>query len=79
MTKLIGYARVSTKSQTTDRQVSDLLAAGVRRDDVYFDHGVSGGGCPYVLVKRRVGGRFGRGCRRGAWRRGRRSVVGRGR
>ena len=25
-----------------DRQVSDLLAAGVRRDDLYIDHGVSG-------------------------------------
>jgi DNA invertase Pin-like site-specific DNA recombinase len=35
--KLIGYARVSTR-----RQVGDLIAAGVRRDDVYVDHGVSG-------------------------------------
>jgi len=35
MTKLIGYARVSTKAQDTDRQVQDLLAAGVRRDDLY--------------------------------------------
>ncbi|TFB77955.1 recombinase family protein [Cryobacterium flavum] len=43
MAKLIGYARVSTKSPATDRQLSDLLAAGVRRDDVYLDHGVSGG------------------------------------
>lgn len=42
MTKLIGYARVSTKAQDADRQVSDLLAAGVRRDDLYIDHGVSG-------------------------------------
>ncbi|MET4097475.1 DNA invertase Pin-like site-specific DNA recombinase [Arthrobacter sp. UYCu712] len=25
-----------------DRQVRDLLAAGVRRDDLYTDHGVSG-------------------------------------
>ncbi|WP_431712133.1 recombinase family protein [Glutamicibacter uratoxydans] len=42
MTKLIGYARVSTKVQDTDRQVQDLLAAGVRRDDLYIDHGLSG-------------------------------------
>lgn len=28
MTKLIGYARVSTKAQDTDRQIQDLLAAG---------------------------------------------------
>ena len=40
--KLIGYARVSTRQQDADRQVSDLLAAGVRRDDVYLDSGVSG-------------------------------------
>lgn len=40
--KLIGYARVSTKAQDADRQVWDLLAAGVRRDDLYIDHGVSG-------------------------------------
>lgn len=40
--KLIGYARVSTKQQATDRQAADLLAAGVRRDDLYVDHGVSG-------------------------------------
>lgn len=42
MAKLIGYARVSTKNQTTDRLQADLLAAGVRRDDLYIDHGVSG-------------------------------------
>ncbi|MFE4077974.1 recombinase family protein [Paenarthrobacter sp. YIM B13468] len=42
MAKLIGYARVSTKAQETDRQEIDLLAAGVRRDDLYVDHGVSG-------------------------------------
>lgn len=42
MGKLIGYARVSTKAQGADRQVQDLLAAGVRRDDLYVDHGVSG-------------------------------------
>ena len=42
MRKLIGYARVSTRSQGTDRQVTDLLKAGVRRDDLYVDHGVSG-------------------------------------
>lgn len=43
MGKLIGYARVSTRQQDADRQVSDLLGAGVRRDDVYLDSGVSGG------------------------------------
>lgn len=42
MAKLIGYARVSTNNQTTDRQQTDLLAVGVRRDDLYIDHGVSG-------------------------------------
>ncbi|WP_320536602.1 recombinase family protein [Pseudarthrobacter sp. IC2-21] len=42
MSKLIGYARVSTRQQSTDRQRVDLLAAGVRRDDLYVDHGVSG-------------------------------------
>ena len=38
----IGYVRVSTKAQDFDRQIRDLLAAGVRRDDLYTDHGVSG-------------------------------------
>src|SRR5699024_3689499 len=42
MGKLIGYARVSTSSQTIDRQEHDLLAAGVRRDDLSIDRGVSG-------------------------------------
>lgn len=42
MGKLIGYARVSTRQQSTDRQQADLLAAGVRRDDLYVDHGGSG-------------------------------------
>ena len=42
MTKLIGYARVSTRQQSTDRQEVDLLAAGVRRDDLYVDNGGSG-------------------------------------
>lgn len=42
MGKLIGYARLSTRQQSTDRQQADLLAAGVRRDDLYVDHGVSG-------------------------------------
>lgn len=42
MHKLIGYARVSTRRQDTDRQEIDLLAAGVRKDDLYVDHGVSG-------------------------------------
>ncbi|GER23986.1 hypothetical protein NCCP1664_24810 [Zafaria cholistanensis] len=42
MGKLIGYVRVSTRAQDADRQIKDLLAAGVRRDDLYVDHG--GGG-----------------------------------
>ena len=42
MSKLIGYARVSTRQQSTDRQQADLLAAGVRRDDLYVDQGVPG-------------------------------------
>lgn len=40
--KLIGYARVSTRGQDAQRQIEDLLSAGVRRDDLYMDHGVSG-------------------------------------
>ncbi len=46
MGKLIGYARVSTRNQSADRQVDDLLSAGVRRDDLYVDHGVSGARAP---------------------------------
>jgi len=42
LAKLIGYARVSTRGQSTDRQQADLLVAGVRRDDLYIDEGVSG-------------------------------------
>ncbi|PRY67159.1 DNA invertase Pin-like site-specific DNA recombinase [Glaciihabitans tibetensis] len=42
MNKLMGYARVSTRQQDIDRQETDLIAAGVRRDDLYLDHGVSG-------------------------------------
>jgi DNA invertase Pin-like site-specific DNA recombinase len=42
MSKLIGYARVSTRQQATDRQQADLLGAGVRHDDLYVDQGVSG-------------------------------------
>jgi DNA invertase Pin-like site-specific DNA recombinase len=42
VSKLIGYGRVSTRGQDFDRQQADLLAAGVRRDDLYIDHGVSG-------------------------------------
>ena len=42
MSKLVGCARVSTRQQSTARQRVDLLAAGVRRDDLYIDQGVSG-------------------------------------
>ncbi|GAA3665394.1 recombinase family protein [Arthrobacter ginkgonis] len=42
MGKVIGYARVSTRAQDADRQIKDLLGAGVRRDDLHVDHGVSG-------------------------------------
>lgn len=40
--RLIGYARVSTSDQTEERQVQDILSAGVRRTDLHVDHGVSG-------------------------------------
>lgn len=40
--KFIGYARVSTKAQDADRQVLNFVEAGVRRDDLYIDHGVRG-------------------------------------
>ncbi len=40
--KLIGYARVSTRQQSTGRQEADLLAAGVCRDSLDNDLGVSG-------------------------------------
>ena len=42
MIKLIGYARISARQQDTDVQRADLLAAGVRRDDLYIDQGSSG-------------------------------------
>lgn len=42
MRKLIGSARVSTRQQDTDRQATDLLASGDRRNDLYVDHGVLG-------------------------------------
>jgi DNA invertase Pin-like site-specific DNA recombinase len=41
-TKQIGYARVSTRHQDSRRQEDDLLASGVRADDLYIDSGVSG-------------------------------------
>lgn len=40
--KQIGYGRVSTRRQDTQRQEDDLVAAGVRPDDLYLDFGVSG-------------------------------------
>ena len=42
MIKLIGYARVSIRQQTTDGQRAEILASGVRRDDFYVDQGSSG-------------------------------------
>ncbi|PPG27211.1 recombinase family protein [Pseudoclavibacter sp. RFBB5] len=42
MPKLIGYARVSTRHQDTDRQEVDLRGGGVRTDDLYIDRGASG-------------------------------------
>lgn len=42
MAKLIGYARVSTRQQSAERQEADLIGGGVRRDDLYVDQGVSG-------------------------------------
>jgi DNA invertase Pin-like site-specific DNA recombinase len=44
--KLIGYARISTRQQATDGQRAELLAAGVRRDDLYVDQGSSGARAP---------------------------------
>lgn len=55
MGKLIGYARVSTRAQDTDRQEEDLLAAGVRRDDLYVDHGVSGAQASRVELDKAMG------------------------
>ncbi|WP_104163219.1 recombinase family protein [Cryobacterium sp. N22] len=42
MIKLIGYARVSSRQLPTDGQRAEILAAGVRRDDLYVDQGSSG-------------------------------------
>lgn len=40
--RLVGYARVSTNAQDETLQTEALFAAGVRRRDLYVDHGVSG-------------------------------------
>jgi len=42
MTEQIGCAHSSTRQQSTDRQQADLPAAGVRRDALLMDRGVSG-------------------------------------
>lgn len=55
MAKLIGYARVSTRDQSTDRQQVDLVSAGVRRDDLYIDHGVSGARASRPELDRAIG------------------------
>ncbi len=41
-THLLGYARVSTKRQSTDAQHDALIAAGVDAERIYTDHGISG-------------------------------------
>ncbi|MGX5359721.1 recombinase family protein [Kocuria sp. KH4] len=43
MGKIIGYVQVSTRQPEANRQANDLLGAGVRRDDVYVNYGVSEG------------------------------------
>jgi DNA invertase Pin-like site-specific DNA recombinase len=50
-----GGTRFSTKAQDTDRQEADLLAAGVRRDDLYVDHGVSGARASRVELDKATG------------------------
>lgn len=40
--RLVGYARVSTSEQTIDMQIAALERAGVQREDIYHDRGVSG-------------------------------------
>lgn len=54
-TKLIGYARVSTSDQDTDRQEVDLRAAGVRADDLYVDRDVSGARMSRPALDRALG------------------------
>jgi DNA invertase Pin-like site-specific DNA recombinase len=40
--QLLGYARVSTRKQSTDAQHDALSAAGVDPERIYTDHGLSG-------------------------------------
>lgn len=43
MPRLIGYARVSTRLGSSDRQEAQLRAAGVAAEDLYLDRPESGG------------------------------------
>ena len=69
------FARVPEIPADESRRIRSerlLGACGIMRDSI----AVSPGGAPMWFVKRRVDVRFRRVCRRGAWRRGHRSVGG---
>jgi DNA invertase Pin-like site-specific DNA recombinase len=37
MTKIFGYARVSSATQNEDRQLDELKRAGVSKENIYID------------------------------------------